>query len=66
MTRDDYTKRASDILKRIHDNKDDNLVDPLESELIDLQDELISVYGDHREVTKIIVKGGSLAGIYRK
>ena len=66
MTRDDYIKKASDILKRIHDNKDDNLVDPLESELIDLQDELISVYGDHREVTKIIVKGGSLAGIYRK
>ena len=66
MTRDDYIKKASDILKRIHDNKDDNLVDPLESELIDLQDELMRVYGDHREVTKIIVKGGSLAGIYRK
>ena len=66
MTRDDYIKRASDILKRIHDNKDDNLVYPLESELIELQDELMSVYGDHREVTKIIVKGGSLAGIYRK
>lgn len=66
MTRDGYIKRASDILKRIHDNTDNSMVDPLEAELIELQDEIMSVYGDHREVTKIMVKGGSLAGIYKK
>lgn len=55
MSRDEYVQMASEILKEIHDNLDDDKSDYLEGRLIALEDEIMSVYGNHHEMTKILV-----------